>query len=310
VIASTYGYRAFVVAVQGHRSPCVTAGAPMVEVSTPLGRRRWVSLPFTDVCPPIARDDESMALLTGEVVRLGRARGVAEIELRAAVAAPPPHPHPVGVIHRLPLGGDVSAVSGRFTHAQVARNVRRAEREGVTVRHGTTDADMDIFYVLHCRTRRRQGVPVQPRRFFQHLTREVLAEGLGFVSIASTPKTPIAAAVFLAWNGTCVYKYGASDPDHLRFRPNHLVFWDAIRWACDHGYHTLDFGRTDLSNHGLREFKSSWGAEESPLTYTTVRGKAPGPAHGRLTAAVRPVIQHAPPWVCRALGEVLYRYAA
>jgi CelD/BcsL family acetyltransferase involved in cellulose biosynthesis len=310
LIASAYGYRAFIVAVQRNGSQPVTAGAPMVEVFTPLGRRRWVSLPFTDTCPPIADDDESRALLTAEVERLRTARSLSEIELRAEMVGPHSHPRQVGVIHRMPLEGDPSEVSRRFTTAQVKRNVRRAEREGITIRHGTTDADMAIFYGLHVRTRRRQGVPVQPRSYFQHLTRHVLAEGLGFVSIAYTREMPIAAAVFLAWNGTCVYKYGASDPDHLRLRPNHLVFWDAIRWASDHGYRTLDFGRTELTNHGLRDFKSSWGAEESPLIYTAVRDKAPGAARGRLTAAMRPVIQHAPSWVCRGLGEVLYRYAA
>ena len=59
-------------------------------------------------------------------------------------------------------------------------------------------------------------------------------------------RVPVAAAVFLSFNGRLVYKYGASAASGLQVRPNNLLFWHVIRWAVEHGYRTLDFGRTDL----------------------------------------------------------------
>jgi hypothetical protein len=128
--------------------------------------------------------------------------------------------------------------------------------------------------------------------------------------LAYSGSIPVAGAVFLTWNGTVVYKYGASDPDYWKLRPNHLIFWTAIRWACEHGYRVFDFGRTDLDNQGLRDFKSGWGATERPLVYSLLADRPPKPPSGRLSHALEEVIRRSPPWVCRAVGELLYKYAA
>jgi hypothetical protein len=72
----------------------------------------------------------------------------------------------------------------------------------------------------------------------------------------------------------------------------------------------LDWGRTDFANAGLREFKSGWGAREELLSYSVIADQPPLPASGRIGQAMAPVIRRSPRWVCRALGEVLYRFAA
>jgi CelD/BcsL family acetyltransferase involved in cellulose biosynthesis len=120
--------------------------------------------------------------------------------------------------------------------------------------------------------------------------------------------TTVAGAFFLAWNGTLIYKYGASDERFRAPRPNHAIFAEAIRWGCENGFHTLDLGRSDVEQPGLRAFKAGWGAIEEPLVYSRLGG-----AGGRRTptpGAVAALIKRSPPWVCRALGEVFYRFAA
>ena len=56
-----------------------------------------------------------------------------------------------------------------------------------------------------------------------------------------------------------IYKFGASDHNAWPQRPNHALFWSAIRWACDNNLSLYDFGRANLDNEGLRTFKSNWG---------------------------------------------------
>ena len=109
----------------------------------------------------------------------------------------------------------------------------------------------------------------------ESLWSRLIKSGLGFVVLAYKDSTPIAGALFLAWNGTLIYKYSASDPLYWRYRPNNLVLWTAIRWGCEHGYHLMDFGKTDLANQGLRDFKSGWGATETPLIYSYIGGMLP-----------------------------------
>jgi CelD/BcsL family acetyltransferase involved in cellulose biosynthesis len=123
---------------------------------------------------------------------------------------------------------------------------------------------------------------------------------------------PIAAAVFLAWNGTVIYKFGASDAAFWSLRPNHVLFWHAIRVACEQGYRWFDFGRTDVGQAGLRDFKLSWGATEEPLVYRMLGGKTEpvSVGDGMATRVLGPVIRHGPLLLCRAVGETLYRYVA
>src|SRR5881409_764742 len=54
LLADCYGYRPLALVLEDEDD--VAAGIPAIETRTVLGRRRWISLPFTDYSPPLARD--------------------------------------------------------------------------------------------------------------------------------------------------------------------------------------------------------------------------------------------------------------
>jgi CelD/BcsL family acetyltransferase involved in cellulose biosynthesis len=310
LLAECYGYRAFALARTGADGRIV-AGLPIIEVCTPLRSRRWVSLPFTDRCPPLVPPGLPLADLVQEMDATRRDSGVSRLEIRSTVEGPGASVGRVAVMHRLGLDQDPDTVYGGFRRSGVRKWITRAEGSGVTIRWADSRlALVDTFYRLHLGTRRRQGVPVQPRRYFDLLWRELIKPGLGFVLLAYAGGTPIAGAVFLAWKGTVIYKYGASDAAYWGLHPNHLLMWTAIRWGCERGFQAFDFGRSDLGSKGLRQFKDSWGSEETDLVYTTIGGQAAQPPGGRLHEAMSLVVRRSPTWVCRTLGEMLYRYAA
>jgi lipid II:glycine glycyltransferase (peptidoglycan interpeptide bridge formation enzyme) len=177
------------------------------------------------------------------------------------------------------------------------------------VRRGTDRAALDAFYRLHTATRRRQGVPVQPRSFIRRLE-GLFAQGLGHVALAEHDGAVAAAAVFVGFGRTLTYKYGASDAAHLAVRPNNAIFAETIRWASDEGYAELDFGRTDLDNPGLATFKRNWGAEEREVAYVRLppRGDEPDEEPGAARRLASAVIKRSPPFVGRAVGAALYRH--
>ena len=146
---------------------------------------------------------------------------------------------------------------------------------------------------MHVATRRRQGVPTQPKSFILRFD-ELFERDLGFVLIVRDGEQTIAAAVFLSFNGTLIYKYGASDPAALGKRPNNLLFLEAIRGGCAAGMHTLDLGRTDVDHKSLREFKTSWGAHERVLEYHEL-GAARAPRHREQRRHGPPHRSHHPP---------------
>lgn len=318
LVARCYGFRGFAFATTDPTGE-IRAGLPVVEVRHLHGAAKWVSLPFSDYCPPLVSAAPDEERLVTALCRASGDAGVRLVEIRAPLSGA--DPAPVGdhtasgaLRHLLALDDGAAAVYARFHPSQVKRSIRRAERERLTVRRAANRADLvDTFYRLHLLTRRRHGVPIQPRRFFRLLWDGPVSTGLASVLIVEASGTPVAAAVFLTWNQTVTYKFGASDAGAWAMRPNHLLMWHAIRTACEQGRRWFDFGRTDADQEGLRSFKLSWGAVEEPLAYRILSGPDGEPAmpSGGLGARLlRPVIRHSPLLVCRAAGEALYRYVA
>ena len=104
-----------------------------------------------------------------------------------------------------------------------------------------------------------------------------------------------------------VNQFGASDPAAWPRRPNH-VFLDRDQESCLRGDQRFDLGRTDLDNHGLRAFKASWLATEQPLVYSTLEPGASSGKEGLPAERSGFVIRNTPTFVCRRIGESLYRY--
>jgi CelD/BcsL family acetyltransferase involved in cellulose biosynthesis len=279
----------------------------VIDVSTRLTGGKWVSLPFTDFCPPVVSAGGSLQKLVLALDAERRAAGMSRLELRSDL--PGAARSTRFVIHRLQLDPDPDTLSRRLP-SEHRRKIKLARRQGVTVRVASERSDLvDVFYGLHLGTRRRQGVPIQPKRFFELLWERIVEPGLGFCLLASARGTPLAGAVMLAWNHTVTGKYYASDERFWGLRPNHLLYWEAIARSCEQGFSEFDFGRSDLDNAGLRSFKSSWGAREEPLVYCTL-GNPSGARHTRRgAAAIGTIIRHSPPALCRAVGELIYKYA-
>jgi len=309
LLADCYGYRPFALVLLDGDG--IAAGIPVIETRNLFGRRRWISLPFTDYLPPLARDERLVPLLVAELEAARQAQRVSEVEMRAAVGGLPVRQQPAGFLHVLRLGPDPACVFRTFHRSQVQQRIVKGEREGVLVRQATTKDDLTrTFYELHLDTRHRLGVPIQPRRYFDFLWERIIAAGRGFVLLAYWKDMPIAGAVFLAWNGTVTYKYSASRQEFWKLRPNNMVIWNGIRWGCENGFHTFDFGRTEPGNEGLRSFKSAWGTAEQLLSYSTLAGGPPTQAITRGAQMLRWPIQTMPAWFCRLLGELAYKRAA
>ena len=306
-LAECYGFRPFALALQSPGEGALAAGLPILETRTWLRGPRWITLPFTDVCPPLVDVEDASRLITS-LDQARRAADVGRVEVRVSVPGAVASV-PTAFRHTLALDGTREQVARRF-HPATRRNIRAAERNGLTLRRAEKEADLEsVFYELHLNTRRRHGLPVQPRRFFRLLWRRIVQPGLGFGLFVCSDGVPVAGAVFLTWNRTITYKYGASDAAFWRLRPNNALFWDVIGWGCENGYKTLDFGRTDIDGDGLRRFKLGWGCEEECLQYLTL-GAATTKSHRAARTVLRPVLQRSPLWVVRAVGNLLYRQAA
>ena len=307
LIAECYRFQAFVLAVRDDDGELL-AGVPVVVVRFPLRPQRWVSLPFSDSCPLLLRPGIAVEDVIGAFDEHRRASGCGELELRCALpAGDGVYPVEVGYQHVVKLPQDASDL---HPHRNFRQHRNQAASKGVRVARGCAREDMEAFYRLHTLTRRRLGVPVQPHRFFALLRHRLLEPGHGFVATAALDGQVLAAAVYLVHNGTIVAKYQASDPDRRETGAGHLMHWEVLSSGCGEGYHSYDMGRTDPDAEGLRVFKQRMGADETPLFYTHVTSTPPSEKRAGVGSLSQRVISGSPVWVCRALGETLYRWTA
>ncbi|MGE5072405.1 MAG: lipid II:glycine glycyltransferase FemX [Anaerolineae bacterium] len=302
-----YGYSPAILAIED-RDGTIRAGIPFMDVRSPLTGRRRVSLPFSDYCSPLASDQPALEALTDEIVSRFEFKEMPKTEVRWCLPARPEIQQVSEfVLHTIPLSPNEEEVSRRFkrTHLQ---NIRTAQERGVTVEFGSGLEHLKAFYELQLETRKRHGVPAQPWMYFELLWKHIVKPGMGFVLLAHKDQETVAGMVYLGWGRTLIAKYAASREDRFNLRPNNLLFWEGIRWGCQHGFAVFDMGRTETSNAGLRNFKSRWGAKEEPLFYSILSRRVVGSSNGRIEQIMHAVIERSPLWVCRLSGELLYRH--
>jgi CelD/BcsL family acetyltransferase involved in cellulose biosynthesis len=307
LMSKCYGYSPVILVVPDENGG-FRAGLPFMKVKSPLTAERWVSLPFSDYCNPLYRDDSALAELTQQSVLTYQENGLEKLEVRWVL----PECADIQkvsefVLHTIKLDPDPEQISKRFkrTHLQ---NIRTAEERGVQVEFGNKLDHLKVFYDLQLETRKRHGVPAQPWKYFELLWNYIVKPGLGFVVLAYKDTEYIAGMVYLSWGKNLIAKYAASREDSFNLRPNNLLFWEGIRWGCRNGFKVFDMGRTELENEGLRNFKSRWGAVEEPLYYSIISSTPYKPANDRLEHVMHSVIKNSPQWVCKLSGELLYRY--
>jgi hypothetical protein len=308
VLKRAYGYRPQYFTLRD-QTATIHSVLPTMEVNSWATGRRGVSLPFTDECAPTG---DSFRSLFEAALEYGRTRRWKYFECRGT--EPPVEGATPSLLffgHRLDL---------KHTEAQLLagiessgrRAIRKAQESGVTVDFADDASAMRSFYTLVCTTRKRHGLPPQPRDFYDYIQQEVLSGGKGAVAIARYQSTPVAGAVYLHSSTSVLYKFGASDESFQQYRANNLVMWEAIRRYSAAGFAHLDFGRTSVANSGLRKFKLGWGTQEYPVSYfkfdfslnafVTDADRSSG-WHSRIFGSL-------PGPLARVAGELLYKHIA
>jgi lipid II:glycine glycyltransferase (peptidoglycan interpeptide bridge formation enzyme) len=209
--------------------------------------------------------------------------------------------------HRLDLRRPLDSLFRSFHRDSVQRKIRRAQREGLTYEVGRSESLLDALCGLLRLTRRRHGIPPQPREWFSNLV-DGLEDNVS-IRIASHRGQPVAGILTVKHGAQMVYKYGGSDPRRHNLGGMALLFWNAIQDAQRTGAAEFDFGRTDCDNSGLITFKERWGAQRSILTYWRSPAPSASPStDGWAMQLARQVSGRLPNGVLTLAGRLLYRH--
>ncbi len=285
---------------------------PFMTVSSMLTGTRGVSLPFTDQCPPLAATRELFQAAFDRALEHGRAGRWKYLEWRDAepwFGKEPPFE--TYFAHHLDLARDESALHAGLADSH-RRNIKKAAKEGVSVMFEPTPEALEAFCRLNDLTRKRHGLPPQPRSFFRHVREEILLKGGGLLASGLYQGKIVASLVFFHFGRQAIYKYGASDMAFQGLRPNNLVMWEAVRWYKARGCETLSLGRTEEENEGLRRYKQMWGSQESLIKYYRYdlarKAFRAGTGPSGRTGVANKVFGRMPRPLLRLIGRWTYRH--
>jgi peptidoglycan pentaglycine glycine transferase (the first glycine) len=261
-------------------------GAGRVRAAALVLQRRWPRLPLSVMYVPkgptldfgdIGLLDRVLAELEG----LARRRRAIFLKIDPDVEAGTPQGEAVVALLRrrgwrasaeqiqfcntmtLDLTADEGSLLAQMS-SKTRYNVRLAGRKGVIVRPGKHD-DLPRIYDLYAATAARDDFIIRPFDYYRDAWGDFVAAGLAQSFIAEFEGEPLAALLLFRFGRTAWYMYGASSNQHRNRMPNHLLQWEAIRWAKAAGCTLYDFwGAPDELTEsdpmwGVYRFKAGFG---------------------------------------------------
>jgi hypothetical protein len=305
VLERAFGVRPLVATISDDE--VLSAGCLLAPSGRPL-RRRLVSMPYSDFCPPLAISASAQQWFLGKMATA--LQNQRNLEIRGVAAAPPWR-----VLHHfqhwtLDLCRAFSKIESAADR-EVRRQVRRARESGVAIERSLDIAGVDSFFRLQLESRRRLGVPSQPRRFF-HAVHEAFATHGAIETWLAFHRGRYIAAVVVLRDGDVVHAKWSTRATDGPSGASHFIFMSIVQYWAQHASY-LDLGRTDIRNTGLTRFKRELGAQATPLPYSYFP-RIPNVASAEnltgVWATASRVWRSLPLPLVEALSNMTYRYLA
>jgi hypothetical protein len=161
---------------------------------------------------------------------------------------------------------DKDEILGRI-ESSARRNVRKALREGVTVK--VENDRLDRLCEMHQENIRSIGGVPKSERFFS-LVSETFLPGDDFdVYVAKLNGAVIAGLLVFYFNKTVEYFIPATDTQYRSIQPLAPILHAAMTDAARRGFVWWNWGGTWASQTGVYRFKRKWAAEEGRYYYYT-----------------------------------------
>lgn len=145
-------------------------------------------------------------------------------------------------------------------------NLRLAQRRGVEVHLGGVE-DLPLFYEMYTTTSERDDFIIRPFPYYADAWGAFVEQGQAQLFLARYGGEALAGLILFHFGDGAWYMYGASTGKHRNLMPNHLLQWEAVRWAKARGCSFYDmWGAPDVLDDtdpmwGVYRFKSGFGGE-------------------------------------------------
>ena len=145
------------------------------------------------------------------------------------------------------------------------RNVRKAEKSGVTVE--IDNNQMDFLMETHKENVAAIGGKAKKDAFFESVRRHFAPGEEYNIYVARQGARPISALLIFYFNKTAEYFMPVTRGEERNVQPMALILHRAMPDAFRRGFTSWNWGGTWLSQEGVLRFKKKWGAEEKRYLY-------------------------------------------
>jgi lipid II:glycine glycyltransferase (peptidoglycan interpeptide bridge formation enzyme) len=121
----------------------------------------------------------------------------------------------------------------------IRRNIRKSEREGLTIRAGRRN-DLPMFFEILQRTAERQKFDNYPLEYWTHVWDEFAPGGWAQLFLTEFKGRVMSAILLIGYGDTVICKMGGWTGERTKARPNEAMHWAGIQWARSSGYRYYD----------------------------------------------------------------------
>jgi hypothetical protein len=144
---------------------------------------------------------------------------------------------------------------------RVRRDVRKAEKSGVTIEATRDEKEVNILYDLYLETmRRNEAYNAWTRKMLQAIHHRLVEDGKAEILLAKLHGEIIAGIILLYSPETVYYFFAASAQKTLSLCPNDLLVHHGICLTIQRGKRYFDLMTSNEKDVALMHFKEKWGA--------------------------------------------------
>jgi FemAB-related protein (PEP-CTERM system-associated) len=304
IIENTYGHKTYYLVAESVDSaspPSICGILPLVHMKHILFGNRLISVPFFDMAGILADSPEAEQALLSEAIRLAGKLKANTVELRQTkpfAFSPPSSPmkpmnqespqhsarrtshlkpsaqslsvksHKVRMILELPDSSEKLMTSFK---SKFRTKIKKTFKNGLEAKIGRSKL-LDDFYKVFLVNMRDLGSPVHSPKLIQSVLEEY--PGKANLVIVYKEGEPIAGGMMVGFHNILENPWASALKQYARLRPNTLLYWTMLDYACNNGYRYFDFGRS-TPGEGTFVFKEQWGAKPEFLHwhYVPLKGK-------------------------------------
>ncbi len=148
-------------------------------------------------------------------------------------------------------------------HSKRRNEIRKAIKEGVTVREIKTEEEVSAAYNILKEVYDNARLPLYSKAFFLSAWK-ILSKTGNIKVFGAFSETKLVGTMIVLCYGNCIYDwYAGSLRSYYHKNPNDLIPWEVFKWGKANDFTQFDFGGAGKPDkkYGVRDYKIKFGGE-------------------------------------------------